>query len=69
VNICETNNPLFNFSSLKFTLPKNQKKVYIAKDRTGKPEKKKGPEPKFYGALQKVIDKIDHQEKAYAEFK
>jgi hypothetical protein len=43
--------------------------VYIAKDRTGKPEKKKGPEPKSYGALQKVMDKIDHQEKAYAEFK
>jgi len=31
--------------------------VYIAKDRIGKPEKKKGPEPKFYGDLQKVIDK------------
>jgi hypothetical protein len=31
--------------------------MYIAKDRTGKPEKKKGPEPKFYGDLQKVIDK------------
>jgi uncharacterized membrane protein YoaK (UPF0700 family) len=31
--------------------------VYIAKDRTGKPEKKKGPEPKFYGDLQKVIER------------
>jgi hypothetical protein len=42
---------------MKFTLPKNQKKVYIAEYRIGKPEKKKGLEPKFYGALQKVIDK------------
>jgi len=31
--------------------------VYLEKDRTGKPERKKGPGPKFYGALQKVIDK------------
>jgi len=31
--------------------------VYIAKDRTEKPEKKKGPEPKFCGDLQKVMDK------------
>jgi hypothetical protein len=34
--------------------------VYITKERTRKPEKKKEPEPKFYGDPQKVIDKIVH---------
>jgi hypothetical protein len=45
---------------LQATLPISLNVVYITKDRTGKPEKKKEPEPKFYGDPQKVIDKIVH---------